>query len=101
MSGFRDGDEVSAIIFVYVGDIKLCLDSSRVCFYIRFWITFIKRNMYEWYYCGWRDVSCVPLLFCGEVGIYDVGEVFVLFLCVVLDKEIRVVVTCVSFTVGE
>jgi len=41
----RDGDEVPTIAFVYVSDVKLFLDSVRVCFDVIFWVTFINKDM--------------------------------------------------------
>ena len=51
-SGFGDGSEVSSIVFIYVGNIKLCLDSIGVGFYIAFGVAFIDRNMCEWDICS-------------------------------------------------
>ena len=77
---------MSTIAFVYVSDIKLYLDSIRVCFDIIFGVTFINRDMCQWNYCGWCDVSCIFMLFCGKVGVNNVGEMVVLSFLVILGE---------------
>ena len=68
--GFGDGDEVPPIIFIYVGNIKVCLYSVGVGFYITFGVAFVDRDMCQWYNYYGGNTSCITLLFYGEVGIY-------------------------------
>ena len=63
---------MSAIVFVYVSDVELCLDSVSICFDVTFWVAFINGNMCQWDYCGRDKVSSVSLLFSGEVGLDNV-----------------------------
>jgi hypothetical protein len=69
-SGFGDGSEVPSVVFIYVGNIKLCLDSMNNGFYIVFGVAFIDRNMCQWNICCRGNISCILLLLCGKVSIY-------------------------------
>jgi hypothetical protein len=53
---------VAAIIFIYVGDIELYLDSSGVGFDVIIRVAFINRDKYLGNTGGWCDVSCVFML---------------------------------------
>ena len=73
-----------SIVFIYVGNIKVCLDSIGGGFYIVFGVAFIDRHMFQCdNYCG-GNISRISLLFYGKVGVYKVQEVFVLSFGVVL-----------------
>ena len=52
------------------GNIKVCLYSVGVGFYITFGVAFVDRHMCQWYNCCGDDIFCITLLFYGEVGIY-------------------------------
>ena len=60
------------IVFVYMGDVELCLDSVSICFDVTFWVAFIDGNVCQWNYCGMNDISSIYLLFCREVSIDNV-----------------------------
>ena len=61
-----------------MGDVELCLDSVSICFDVIFWVAFINGDVCQWDNRGRDNVSSVSLLLCGEVGVDNVCEVFVL-----------------------
>jgi hypothetical protein len=63
---------VPTVVFIYVSDVKLCLDSVSICFDVTLWVAFINGDMCQWNNCGRDNVSSVSLLFYGEVCIDDV-----------------------------
>ena len=63
---------MSAIVFVYMSNVELRLDSVGIRFDVTFWVTFINGDMYQWDYCDRDNVSSVSLLLCGKVGVYNI-----------------------------
>ena len=59
-----------SIVFIYVGNIKVCLDGIGGGFYIAFGVAFIDRNMCQWDNCCEGNISRISLLLCGKVGVY-------------------------------
>ena len=59
-----------SIVFIYVGDIKVCLDRIGGGFYIAFGVAFIDRNTYQWDNCCRCDVSRILWLLCSKMGVY-------------------------------
>jgi hypothetical protein len=57
---------VSSIVFVYMSDVEMCLDSISICFDVTFWVTFINGDMCQCDYCGRDNIYSISLLFYGE-----------------------------------
>ena len=53
-----------------MSNIKLCLDSIGIGFYIAFGVAFIDGDMCQWDICCRGNISSIMLLFYGKVGIY-------------------------------
>ena len=69
---------MSAVVFIYVSDVELCLDTVSICFDLTLWVAFINGDMCQGNYCGRDNVSSICWWFRGEVCVDDICEVFVL-----------------------
>ena len=70
-----------SIVFIYVGELKLCLDSIGVGFYIIFGVTLIDRNMCQWNNCCGGNISRISLLFSGSVCLLGLRSAYIVFWC--------------------
>ena len=59
-----------AIVFIYVGNIKVRLDSISGGFYIAFKVVFIDRDMCQWDNCCGGNIYRISLLLNGKMGSY-------------------------------